>query len=179
MLVKRQLSLSCSPISMKNWRAAQAELPIINVLESTFGWTMKNKHELQPIEYFNTRWVQLHRKVGTKWGTSKPNGTDMMSTQVSLEFTFWINNEYKNAWKTIEDFNTRCAQLHRKVGNNWGTLKPYGTVMLSTQVSNQDCQQVKQRTHTNLVAQLVVECIAVCQCIKTHRKKGLGLSTTA
>ena len=26
MLVKRQLSLSCSPISMKNWRAAQAEL---------------------------------------------------------------------------------------------------------------------------------------------------------
>ena len=34
MLVKRQLSLSCSPISMKNWRAAQAELPIINVLIS-------------------------------------------------------------------------------------------------------------------------------------------------
>ena len=41
MLVKRQLSLSCSPISMKNWRAAQAELPIINVLKSTFGSTIK------------------------------------------------------------------------------------------------------------------------------------------
>ena len=134
-------------------------------LEGSSGWAAyhqcfeihlwinnKNKHELQPIEYFNTRWAQLHRKVGTKWGTCKPDGTDMMSTQVSLEFTFWINNKYKNALQTIEDFNTRCAQLHRKVGNNWGTLKPYGTVMLSTQVSNQDCQQVKQRTHTNLVA---------------------------
>ena len=37
MLVKRQLSLSCSPISMKNWRAAQAELPIINVLISNLS----------------------------------------------------------------------------------------------------------------------------------------------
>ena len=78
---------------MKNWRAAQAELPTINVLQSTFWMNNKNKHELQTIEDFNSRWVQLHRKAGNTWGTLKPDGTDLMSTQDSLESTFLT---YKN-----------------------------------------------------------------------------------
>ena len=133
MLVNRQLSLSCSPISMKNWRAAQAELPTINVLESTFWMNNKNKHELQTIEDFNTRCAQLHPKVGTKCGTLKPNGTDMMSTQVSLEFTFWINNKYENALQTIEDFNTRWMNIYITVARMFEHL-PHKSISNSSSV---------------------------------------------